>query len=113
MSDHFLIDIVLTVWETPSGRNIFQAPAYSGLKKNDTVVIHETEIGELSERPFTRVRNAKVLDTITLFKDSAECKFILSAFGKGKANPINKIHGVLTLEEFDYDEPKEEGATDG
>lgn len=88
------IDVVMTstMYGIKNSYNLFSAPAWSGLKVGDDVVVGDKVRGTVNA-------------VCTLNTDSNEYQFLLKAFDRG--HPLRKITGVYEYKPLFYKEDEE------
>lgn len=95
MTDYF--DFVLAKHNDCDRTYLFRAPAWSGLKKGDSIKV-ETKRGQ---------KLATVVSTITLRSDDTE-KIDFIMHGTGAAENVRKVISKVTYVNFEYSEEEDE-----
>ena len=96
------IDLVICKHPNSDKKYLFQAPCWSHLKPSEDVIV-DTRKGK---------EPAKVVESITVSKDSDEYKFITLLVAKSNEQatlPLKKVLSRVVTDELKYDEEDKDG----
>lgn len=96
MNENKHIDLVLC--DCAGFIHLFNAPAWSGLEKGDTVITEPYDCHSATHGD----NKATVIDVFTTVPDREEYKFIVAMAAAANMLPIRRIKSKVTYDQMDY-----------
>lgn len=107
MNENKHIDLVLC---NCAGRiHLFNAPAWSGLEKDDTVITEPYDGYSATHGD----NKATVIDVFTTVPDREEYKFIMAMASAGNMLPLRRIKSKVTYSNMDYSDYDDDCGVNG